>query len=70
MVSHPDWLSLDAGETVVWRGAPRVRRVLPRPSRRRSGSLSSWPVRPSPSGPRRCRRWFPSARPSFSPCRR
>lgn len=29
MVSHPDWLSLDAGETVVWRGAPRIRRVLP-----------------------------------------
>jgi uncharacterized membrane protein YdbT with pleckstrin-like domain len=29
MVSNPDWLSLDAGETVVWAGAPRVRRVLP-----------------------------------------
>jgi uncharacterized membrane protein YdbT with pleckstrin-like domain len=29
MVSHPDWLSLDADETAVWRGAPRIRRVLP-----------------------------------------
>jgi uncharacterized membrane protein YdbT with pleckstrin-like domain len=29
MVSNPDWLSLDADETVVWAGAPRVRRVLP-----------------------------------------
>jgi len=29
MSPHPDWLSLDADETVVWRGAPRIRRVLP-----------------------------------------
>jgi uncharacterized membrane protein YdbT with pleckstrin-like domain len=29
MDTHPDWLSLDAGEAVVWRGAPRIRRVLP-----------------------------------------
>lgn len=29
MDSRPDWLSLDADETVVWRGAPRIRRVLP-----------------------------------------
>ncbi|WP_251344031.1 PH domain-containing protein [Haloplanus halophilus] len=29
MVPTSDWLSLDTDETVVWRGAPRVRRVLP-----------------------------------------
>ncbi|MFD1634729.1 PH domain-containing protein [Haloplanus ruber] len=29
MVSHPDWFSLDTGETMVRQGAPRVRRVLP-----------------------------------------
>ena len=29
MASRPDWFSLDTGETVVWEGAPRVRRVLP-----------------------------------------
>lgn len=29
MESRPDWLSLDSGETVVWSGAPRLRRVLP-----------------------------------------
>jgi len=29
MDSRPDWLSLDAGETVVWQGAPRIRRILP-----------------------------------------
>jgi uncharacterized membrane protein YdbT with pleckstrin-like domain len=29
MESRPDWLSLDSDETVVWRGAPRIRRVLP-----------------------------------------
>jgi membrane protein YdbS with pleckstrin-like domain len=29
MVSQPDWLSLDTGETVLRQGAPRVRRVLP-----------------------------------------
>lgn len=29
MDSRPDWLSLDADETVVWQGAPRIRRVLP-----------------------------------------
>jgi hypothetical protein len=29
MDTRPDWLSLDADETVVWSGAPRIRRVLP-----------------------------------------
>ena len=29
MDSRPDWLSVDADETVVWQGAPRVRRILP-----------------------------------------
>jgi uncharacterized membrane protein YdbT with pleckstrin-like domain len=29
MESRPDWLSLDSDETVVWRGSPRIRRVLP-----------------------------------------
>ena len=29
MASRPDWLSVDADETVVWQGAPRVRRILP-----------------------------------------
>ncbi|MFB6101578.1 MAG: PH domain-containing protein [Haloplanus sp.] len=29
MATRPDWLSLDADETVVWRGGPRIRRVLP-----------------------------------------
>lgn len=29
MPTHPDWLSLDADETVVWRGGPRIRRILP-----------------------------------------
>ncbi|WP_049936941.1 PH domain-containing protein [Haloplanus natans] len=29
MDSRPDWLSIDSDETVVWRGAPRIRRVLP-----------------------------------------
>ena len=29
MSSRPDWFSGDADETVVWQGAPRVRRVLP-----------------------------------------
>lgn len=29
MDSRPDWLSLDSDETVVWRGAPRIRRILP-----------------------------------------
>jgi len=29
MHSRPDWLPVDADETVVWRGAPRIRRILP-----------------------------------------
>jgi len=29
MDTRPDWLSLDADETVVWQGAPRIRRILP-----------------------------------------
>jgi uncharacterized membrane protein YdbT with pleckstrin-like domain len=29
MRTRPDWLSLDADETVVWQGAPRLRRILP-----------------------------------------
>jgi len=29
MSNRPDWFSLDADETVVWRGAPRIRRILP-----------------------------------------
>ncbi|MEF8855904.1 MAG: PH domain-containing protein [Haloplanus sp.] len=29
MQTRPDWLSLDADETVVWQGAPRIRRILP-----------------------------------------
>jgi uncharacterized membrane protein YdbT with pleckstrin-like domain len=29
MEPRPDWLSLDTDEAVVWRGAPRIRRVLP-----------------------------------------
>lgn len=29
MPTNPDWLSLDADETVVWQGAPRIRRILP-----------------------------------------
>jgi len=29
MRTRPDWLSLDADETVVWQGAPRIRRILP-----------------------------------------
>jgi uncharacterized membrane protein YdbT with pleckstrin-like domain len=29
MPPRPEWLSLDADETVVWRGAPRIRRILP-----------------------------------------
>ncbi|WP_251330108.1 PH domain-containing protein [Haloplanus pelagicus] len=28
MVPSPDWLSLDAGEEVVWTGAPRLRRII------------------------------------------
>lgn len=29
MDTRPDWLPLDSDETVVWAGAPRIRRVLP-----------------------------------------
>jgi uncharacterized membrane protein YdbT with pleckstrin-like domain len=29
MVENEDWLSLDAGEEVVWSGGPRIRRILP-----------------------------------------
>lgn len=29
MRTHPDWLSLDADEAVVWQGTPRIRRILP-----------------------------------------
>lgn len=28
MVPSPDWLSLDAGEEVVWTGTPRLRRII------------------------------------------
>lgn len=28
MATEPDWLSLDAGETVVWTGEPRLRRII------------------------------------------
>lgn len=29
MSTRPDWLSIDTDETVAWRGAPRLRRILP-----------------------------------------
>ena len=28
MASEPEWLTLDPGETVVWTGTPRVRRIV------------------------------------------